>query len=166
MPLYLNEVRLIGNVGRDAELKTFANGGSIAEFSVATTESWGAKGSAERKEKTEWHNIVISGPAAESAAHSVKKGMRVQVVGSISTRKYTSGGVEKLAVEIRSLDYEILSKKFGDRSAGPGAESQGSAAAPGPRQSALTAMRMPASSPPPPNPADYDKKNDDDDIPF
>ena len=97
----VNKVILIGNLGRDPEIKQMPSGGSIANLSIATSESWRDKASGERKEKTEWHRVVIFNENIVKVAENyLKKGSTVYIEGSIQTRKYEQAGVEKYTTEI------------------------------------------------------------------
>ena len=98
----LNRVILIGRLGKDPESKSFANGGSVVQFSMATSETWRDKQSGERKEKTEWHNIVIRNEAiGKTAAQYLRKGDEVGIEGSIATRKYQdASGQDRYVTEI------------------------------------------------------------------
>lgn len=85
----VNKVILIGNLGKDPEIKSFQNGGKIANFSIATSEQWKDKMSGERKERTEWHNIVINGDGLVGVVERyLKKGSKVYIEGSLRTRKW------------------------------------------------------------------------------
>ncbi len=97
----VNKVILIGNLGRDPEVRTMQNGNKVANLNLATSESWRDKASGERKEKTEWHRVVIFGNLAEIAEKYLKKGSKVYVSGSLQTRKWTDqGGAEKYTTEV------------------------------------------------------------------
>jgi single-strand DNA-binding protein len=97
----VNKVILIGNLGRDPEVRSMQNGGKVANLSLATSESWRDKGTGERKEKTEWHRVVIFGNLAEIAEKYLKKGSKVYVSGSLQTRKWTDqSGAEKYTTEV------------------------------------------------------------------
>lgn len=98
----INKVILIGNVGRDPEIRTMSNGNDIATFSLATTDVWKDKTTHERKEKTEWHRIVIYSPGlANIVKQYVKKGTKLYIEGSLQTRKWVGNdGVEKYATEV------------------------------------------------------------------
>jgi single-strand DNA-binding protein len=90
MASYLNKVQLIGNLGRDPEIRTMQSGGKVAGFSVATTESWTDKRSGERREQTEWHRVVAFGDGlATIIERYLRKGSKVFVEGSLKTRKWT-----------------------------------------------------------------------------
>ena len=98
----LNQVQILGNVGQDVDIKRFDNGGMIANFSVATTESWKDKASGEWKDDTTWHRVVVKSTfMVEKAERVIRKGERVLVQGQVKSRKYTgSDGVEKTMTEI------------------------------------------------------------------
>ena len=97
----VNKVILIGNLGRDPEVRTLQNGNKVANLSLATSESWKDKSSGERKEKTEWHRVVIFGNLADIAEKYLKKGSKVYVSGSLQTRKWTDqSGTEKYTTEV------------------------------------------------------------------
>lgn len=98
----VNKVILIGNLGRDPESRSMQNGSEICNLSIATSESWNDKASGERKEKTEWHRVVIFNPALVKIAKSyLKKGSKVYIEGQLQTRKWTDqSGVEKYSTEI------------------------------------------------------------------
>ncbi len=85
----LNKVTLIGNVGKDPEIRNFQNGDKVAEFSVATSESWKDKTTGEKKEKTEWHNISVTNQGLVKVIESyVKKGTKLYIEGKLETQKY------------------------------------------------------------------------------
>ncbi len=97
----VNKVILIGNLGRDPEVRTLQNGNKVANLNLATSESWRDKASGERKEKTEWHRVVIFGQLADIAEKYLKKGSKVYVSGSLQTRKWTDqSGAEKYTTEV------------------------------------------------------------------
>jgi single-strand DNA-binding protein len=85
----VNKVILVGNLGKDPESRTFQNGGEVVSFSVATSESWKDKGSGDRKEKTEWHNVsIFSEGLARVAKSYLRKGSKVYLEGQLETRKW------------------------------------------------------------------------------
>src|SRR5215831_558358 len=98
----INKVILVGNLGKDPEIRRTQDGRPIANLSVATSESWRDKATGERKEKTEWHRVVIfSEPLAKVAEQYLKKGAKVYVEGQLQTRKWTDqAGVEKYSTEV------------------------------------------------------------------
>ena len=85
----VNKVILIGNLGKDPEVKSFQNGGRIANFSIATSESWKDKATGERKERTEWHNIVIQSDGLVGVVERfLRKGSKIYIEGQLRTRKW------------------------------------------------------------------------------
>ena len=98
----LNKVILIGNLGKDPEIRKMGSGDPVVNLSIATSESWRDKQSGERKEKTEWHRVVIfNDQIAKVAEQYLKKGMKVYVEGQLQTRKWTDqAGVEKYSTEV------------------------------------------------------------------
>ena len=98
----VNKVILVGNLGRDPEIRFAQNGNKIGNFSIATSETWRDKSSGERKEKTEWHRIVVfSEGLATITEKYLKKGSKVYIEGALQTRKWTGNdGVEKYTTEI------------------------------------------------------------------
>lgn len=98
----VNKVILVGNLGRDPEVRFAQNGNKIVNMSVATSESWKDKQSGERKEKTEWHRVVIfNDRLGEVAEKYLKKGSKVYLEGALQTRKWTGNdGVEKYTTEV------------------------------------------------------------------
>lgn len=96
---YLNKVQLIARLGRDPELKTTNNGTSVANFSVATTETYKDK-SGEKKQQTEWHNLVIWGKLADVASKYLKKGDLAYFEGKLQTRSWEKDGVTRYTTEV------------------------------------------------------------------
>ncbi|MFZ4163753.1 single-stranded DNA-binding protein [Brevundimonas sp. NPDC058933] len=98
----VNKVILIGNLGKDPEIRTLNSGDRVANLRIATSEQWRDKATGERKEKTEWHQIVIFNENIVKVAENyLKKGSTVYIEGSLQTRKYTDAqGVEKYSTEI------------------------------------------------------------------
>ncbi|MCS4298872.1 MULTISPECIES: single-stranded DNA-binding protein [Acinetobacter] len=105
----VNKVILVGTLGRDPETKTFPNGGSLTQFSIATSESWTDKNSGERKEQTEWHRIVLHNRLGEIAQQYLRKGSKVYIEGSLRTRQWTDqNGQERYTTEIRGEQMQML----------------------------------------------------------
>ena len=105
----VNKVILVGTLGRDPETKTFPNGGSLTQFSIATSENWVDKNSGERQELTEWHRIVLNNRLGEVAQQYLKKGSKVYIEGSLRTRKWTDkDGQERFTTEIRGDSMQML----------------------------------------------------------
>jgi single-strand DNA-binding protein len=98
----LNKVQLIGNVGQDPEIKSTQDGREIASFSLATTESWKDKTTGEKKDKTEWHNVVVFSQGLVGIIKNyVKKGSKLYIEGSLQTTKYTDKeGIERYTTKI------------------------------------------------------------------
>ncbi|MFM7403826.1 MAG: single-stranded DNA-binding protein [Erythrobacter sp.] len=98
----LNKVMLIGNLGKDPEIRTFGNGGKVCNFSIATSESWKDRNSGERQEKTEWHNIAIFNEGLAGVAERyLKKGSKVYIEGQLQTRKWTDqSGQDRYTTEV------------------------------------------------------------------
>jgi single-strand DNA-binding protein len=98
----VNKVILVGNLGKDPEIRTLNSGDRVANLSVATSETWRDKSSGERKEKTEWHRVVIfNDNLVKVAENFLKKGSKVYIEGSIQTRKWADNtGVEKFSTEV------------------------------------------------------------------
>jgi len=97
----VNQVTLLGNVGKDPEVRTLQNGDKVVNFSLATSEKWRDKNSGETREDTEWSRIVVWGPLAEVVEKYVRKGSKVYLQGKLKTRKWTdNAGVEKYTTEV------------------------------------------------------------------
>jgi single-strand DNA-binding protein len=98
----VNKVILIGNVGRDPEVRNTQDGAKIVQFSIATSETWNDRASGERKERTEWHRVVVFNERIGDVVEKyVRKGSKVYVEGSIQTRKWTDqSGQEKFTTEV------------------------------------------------------------------
>jgi single-strand DNA-binding protein len=107
----INKITLLGNVGQDPTAKIFDNGGSIAEFSLATTESWKDKTTGEKKEATEWHNCVVNGPLVEVVKRYVKKGSKLYIEGKIKTRSWGEGDQKKYRTEVIVNTLKMLDGK-------------------------------------------------------
>ena len=97
----VNKVILVGNLGADPEVRRMPSGDPIVNLSVATSESWRDKNTSERKEKTEWHRVVIfNDQLAKVAEQYLKKGMKVYIEGALQTRKWEKDGVERYSTEV------------------------------------------------------------------
>ncbi|MFV0672651.1 MULTISPECIES: single-stranded DNA-binding protein [Variovorax] len=176
----VNKVIVVGNLGRDPEMRTFPSGDQVANVTVATTDRWKDKQSGEMREATEWHRIVFNGRLAEIAGQYLRKGSQVYVEGSLRTRKWTDkDGIEKYTTEIRADQMQMLGSRQGqggpsgpsddDGYGGGGGYSQGGGGGGGgyaPRAPAA-APRAPAPAPrqaPAKSSSGFDDM--DDDIPF
>ena len=111
----LNKVLLIGRLGNDPEVKQMQNGKSVARLSVATSENWKDKNSGEKKEKTEWHRVVIFNEGLVNVVQQyLKKGAQVYIEGQLSTNKYTdNNGQEKYSTQIVLQGYNSTLKMLG-----------------------------------------------------
>ena len=168
----VNKVIIVGNLGKDPEMRSFPNGDQIANVTIATTDKWKDKTSGEMKEATEWHRVAFNGRLAEIVGQYLRKGSQVYVEGSLRTRKWTDKeGVEKFTTEIRADQMQMLGSRQG--MGGPGAShDDGGGNYDAPRQSAAPASR-PSSPPAPrqapapaPSRASSGFDDMDDDIPF
>jgi single-strand DNA-binding protein len=133
----LNEVNLIGNLGKDPEIRYTNDGKPIANFSMATSKKWKSE-SGEQQEKTEWHRCVAFGKLAEIIEKFVKKGSRIYFSGEMQTRKYTGNdGVERYSTEIVASGFNGKLVLL-DRKEGNAPPPQGSAQPPAQEQTAQT----------------------------
>lgn len=98
----VNKVIIVGNLGQDPEVKTFQNGGKIANLRIATSESWKDKQTGEKKERVEWHSVVIQGDGLTGVAERfLKKGSKVYIEGKLQTRKWQDqSGADRYTTEI------------------------------------------------------------------
>jgi single-strand DNA-binding protein len=158
----VNKVILIGNLGKDPEIRRMQDGRPIANLSVATSETWRDKATGERREKTEWHRVVIFNEGlAKIAEQYLKKGAKVYLEGALQTRKYTDQqGVEKYSTEVVLQGFNSALTML-DRAGGGGgdyaAEDAGSFGSTSPSQR----TRQPATAG-----AGGGKRDMDDEIPF
>ena len=108
----VNKATLVGNLGKDPELKYTQSGSAIANFSIATTESWKNKQTGEYENKSEWHNIVVFGKFAELVGQYIKKGAKVYIEGKLQTnsRDDATSGPKRYKTEIIASDIQMLDK--------------------------------------------------------
>lgn len=120
----VNKVIVVGNLGRDPEMRSFPSGDQVANVTIATTDKWKDKQSGEMKEATEWHRVVFNGRLAEIVGQYLRKGSQVYVEGSLRTRKWTDkDGIEKYTTEIRADQMQMLGQRQdGERPAAPAAK--------------------------------------------
>lgn len=155
----LNKVLLIGNVGKDPDVRHFEGGGSVANFSLATTERYKDR-NGETKDVTEWHNIVCWRQLADLAENYIRKGTQIYVEGKLRTRSYESNGATRYVTEIQADTIQLLGRK-GDNPASVGGASTGYSQ---PAAPATAAAPKPVSQPlVAPESIDI---NIDDDLPF
>lgn len=149
----INKVIIVGNLGRDPEMRTFPSGDQVANVTIATTDKWRDKSTGENKEATEWHRVSFHGRLAEIVGQYLRKGSQVYVEGSLRTRKWTDqSGQERYATEIRADSMQMLGGR-GDAS----------------QQDAPRAAPSPRPAPPPqqqPTAAGSGFGDMDDDVPF
>src|SRR5215471_18414303 len=132
----VNKVILVGNLGRDAELRYTPSGAAVATLNMATTEVWNDKGG-QRQEKTEWHRVVLWGKSAESLAEYLIKGKQIYVEGRLQTRQWDDKeGNKRYTTEIRGDRVVLLSGGAGGRGSSASSSERGeSMGAPGPASS-------------------------------
>lgn len=106
----VNRVILVGNLGKDPDVRYTPSGEAVVNFSLATTDKWKDK-AGEQQERTEWHRIVLFGRQAEIAAEYLKKGAQVYVEGSLQTRKYEKNGEDRYVTEIKGQSFQMLGKR-------------------------------------------------------
>lgn len=123
----VNKVILMGNLGRDPEVRYMPNGEAVANFSIATTENWKDK-AGNSQSKTEWHNIVMYRRLAEIAGEYLKKGRPVYIEGRLQTRKWEKDGVERYSTEIIGDQLQMLGNKDDQNSTSSHASDNGNAA--------------------------------------
>ncbi len=123
----LNKVMLIGSLGADPELRQTSSGQSVCEMRIATNESWFDKAANERKEKTEWHRIIVWGKVGENCAKYLAKGRKAYIEGRIQTREWQDqSGNKRWTTEIVANNVQFLSPKGGGGNSGSGnSSSQG-----------------------------------------
>ncbi|GBU15605.1 single-stranded DNA-binding protein [Polaromonas sp.] len=169
----VNKVIIVGNLGKDPEMRSFPSGDQIANVTIATTDKWKDKQTGEMKEATEWHRITFNGRLAEIVGQYLRKGSQVYVEGSLRTRKWTDqSGIEKYTTEIRADQMQMLGSRQG--MGAPSAAQDDGSGYDAPRRPAPTPAPMAARTPAPqqqrpaaaaPNAASgFDDM--DDDIPF
>ena len=162
----VNKVILIGNLGRDPEVRYMPSGGAVANVTLATNEVWKDKQTGESQERTEWHNVAFFGRLAEIAGEYLRKGRQVYVEGRLQTRKWQDkNGQDRYTTEIIASEMKMLGSRegsggsaaFESREARPPQRPVEPASGPGP------AAPAPASAP---TPAPGVDNEFDDDIPF
>lgn len=156
----INKVILIGNLGRDPEVRYTPSGAAICNVSIATTRNWKDKNSGEKVEETEWHRVVFYDRLAEIAGEYLKKGRPLYVEGRLKTRKWTDkDGAEKYTTEIIAEQMQLLGGREG--MGGPGGDEGGSS-----RPAARPAATSARPAAPAPSKASSGFDDMDDDIPF
>jgi single-strand DNA-binding protein len=144
----VNKVILVGNLGKDPEVRYMPNGNAVANITIATSESWKDKTTGENQEKTEWHRVVLFRRLGEIAGEYLKKGSQVYIEGKLQTRKWQdNNGQDRYTTEIIANEMQMLGGRAGGGSANYSSD-----------DSASSAARSPAMAE---GPNDFD-----DDIPF
>lgn len=162
----LNKVFLIGNVGKDPDVRHLEGGASVASFTLATTERFRERGSGETKELTEWHNIVAWRQLADLAENFIRKGSQIFVEGRIRSRSWDDqNGQKRYITEILADSIQLLGRKGDSAVPTGGAYTDPGAPAPAPRQAAPA---YPKPQPQPQQPISLDSLDgdDSDDLPF
>jgi single-strand DNA-binding protein len=115
----VNKVIIVGNLGKDPEVRFMPNGGAVANITVATSDTWKDKQTGEQKEKTEWHRVVMFGKLAEIAGEYLKKGSKVYLEGSLQTRKWTNQqGQDQYTTEIVLQGFNGVMQMLDGKSSG------------------------------------------------
>lgn len=168
----VNKVIIVGNLGNDPELRTFANGDAVANISVATSERWQDKQSGEWREITEWHRIVLFRRLAEIAGQYLRKGSKVYIEGKLRTRKWQDqNGQDRYTTEIQADTLQMLdsrSDRMGADMSAPMAQPQNQFAQPSYNQAAAqpNQFAQPAAAKSPQAAVNPDTADFDDDMPF
>jgi single-strand DNA-binding protein len=127
----VNKVIIVGNLGRDPEVRYTPDGASITNVTIATTDTWKDKATGEKKEATEWHRVVFFGKLAEIAGQYLKKGRQVYVEGALRTRKWQDKeGQERYTTEIVANEMKMLGSREGMSDAPPRENSAGAGTRP------------------------------------
>ncbi len=142
----VNQVILVGNVGKDPEVRNSQDGAKIVNFSLATSETWNDRASGERKERTEWHRIVVFNDNIAGVVEKyVRKGSKVYVEGALQTRKWTDqSGQEKYTTEVVIGRFNGNLTLLDSRAGGEGGMSEGGGGGYQPRERSAPAPRVPA----------------------
>ncbi|GEA50930.1 single-stranded DNA-binding protein [Vibrio inusitatus NBRC 102082] len=115
----VNKVIIVGNLGTDPELRHFSNGNAVANFTVATSETWQDKATGQQREKTEWHRISVMGKLAEIAGNHLRKGSQVYIEGQLQTRKWQDkSGQERYTTEVVVQGFNGTMQMLGGRQQG------------------------------------------------
>lgn len=165
----INKVILVGNLGRDPEVRYNTNGAAICNVTIATSRNWKDKTSGEKMEETEWHRVVFYDRLAEIAGEYLKKGRSVYVEGRLKTRKWQDkDGVEKYTTEIIATEMQMLGGREGmgggDEGGGGGYSRGSSGGGERAERSERAPAQRPASKPAAKSSTGFDDM--DDDIPF
>ncbi len=161
----VNKVIIVGNLGKDPEVRYMPSGSAICNITVATSRQWKDKTSGERQEETEWHRIALFDRLAEIAGEYLKKGKSVYIEGRLKTRKYTDkDGAEKYTTEIIASEMQLLGGREGG--GGGGDDMGGGGSSERPQRSAPAPRPAPAPRQAPAAKSSTGFDDMDDDIPF
>ena len=115
----VNKVIILGNLGNDPEIRSFPNGGAVANLTIATSESWRDKQTGEQREKTEWHRVAVFGKLAEIAGEYLRKGSQVYIEGALQTRKWQDqNGQDRYTTEVVVQGFNGVMQMIGSRQGG------------------------------------------------
>ncbi len=163
----INKVILVGNLGKDPEVRYMPSGGAVANLTIATSESWKDKATGEQKELTEWHRVVMFGRLGEIAGEYLKKGSQVYIEGKLKTEKYQdkASGQDRFSTKIVADEMQMLGGRSGSGASDFGGASQDSGYQGGGQSSNAPRQQAPAAAP---NSGGSNNGFDDfdDDIPF
>lgn len=163
----VNKVILVGNVGKDPEIRSTQDGRKIANLRIATSESWKDKSSGEKREKTEWHSVVIFGPVAEVAERYVKKGSKLYIEGALQTRKWQDkDGNERYSTEVVVQGFGCAMVMLDGKGGGSGDEGHGNDADAGRDHDYERQTRAASAGNGSGKGGGFDKRLEDDAIPF
>lgn len=129
----VNKVILVGTLGQDPEVKYLTNGNAVCNLSLATSEQWKDKQTGEKKEKTEWHRVVMFGKVAEIAGEYCRKGSQVYIEGKLETREWEKDGVKRYTTEIK-VDMQGTMQLLGGKPADSGSSQHKPQQQPRPQQ--------------------------------
>ena len=122
----VNKVIILGNLGNDPEIRSFPNGGAVANLTIATSESWRDKQTGEQREKTEWHRVAVFGKLAEIAGEYLRKGSQVYIEGALQTRKWQDqNGQDRFTTEVVVQGFNGVMQMIGSRQGGQQQQSGG-----------------------------------------
>ncbi len=127
MPRGINKVILIGNLGRDPEVRYTQDGQAVVNFTMATSLEWRDKATGEKRDKTEWHRVVAFGKLGEICGEYLNKGKQVYIEGRLQTRSWEQDGVTRYTTEIVASEMQMLGTRGGDSGGGGGYSREGSA---------------------------------------
>ena len=162
----VNKVIIIGNLGRDPELKYTQSGTAVCRLNIATTRSWTNKETQEKKEETEWHRVTVWGKTAEHCNNYLAKGRSVYVEGRLKTTSYDKDGEKRYSTDIVGETVQFLGGNPNANNNSGGGDAQGPSGGSGTRARGSDGRFGGGSGGPPPGPPGPPPGPEDDDIPF